>query len=145
MLSEFLSPKRIRIDAQVQSLEEAVLLCGRLLVDDGCAAAGYPEAMVKTVRQLGDAIVMAPKTALPHAAFSEGGLRPAVAAVRLAYPLDAGGVNGPVRLLLGFCGTDADSHMKVLSNLARFLSRPDVVSSLLNAPTAEALYQALCR
>ena len=78
-------------------------------------------------------------------AFSEGGLRPAVAAVRLAYPLDAGGVNGPVRLLLGFCGTDADSHMKVLSNLARFLSRPDAVSSLLNAPTAEALYQALCR
>ena len=112
MLSKFLSLKRILIDARANSLEDAILLCGNLLVGDGCATCEYPAAMVKTARQLGDAIVMAPQTALPHASFSEGGLRPAVSVVRLAQPLDFGKANRPVRLLLGFCGSDAGSHME---------------------------------
>ena len=120
MLSKFLSLKRILIDAKANSLEDAILLCGNLLVGDGCATCEYPAAMVKTARQLGDAIVMAPQTALPHASFSEGGLRPAVSVVRLAQPLDFGKASRPVRLLLGFCGSDAGSHMEVLSALAQF-------------------------
>lgn len=64
MLSKFLSLKRILIDAKANSLEDAILLCGNLLVGDGCATCEYPAAMVKTARQLGDAIVMAPQTAL---------------------------------------------------------------------------------
>lgn len=143
MLSKFLSSKRILIDAKANSLEDAILLCGNLLVGDGCATCEYPAAMVKTARQLGDAIVMAPQTALPHASFSEGGLRPAVSVVRLAQPLDFGKASRPVRLLLGFCGSDAGSHMEVLSALAQFLSIPCAISSLLCAPTAEDLYRTL--
>ena len=101
--------------------------------------------MVETVRQLGDSIVMAPQTALPHAAFSKGGLVPAVSVLRLAQPLDLGGANGPVALLLGFCGSDAESHMKVLAALAQFFSNPAAISSLLRAPTAEELYRMLCQ
>ena len=110
MLSEFISLKRILINIHTASIEEAVLICGELLVKDGCASPEYPAAMVETVRQLGDSIVMAPQTALPHAAFSKGGLVPAVSVLRLAQPLDLGGANGPVALLLGFCGSDAESH-----------------------------------
>ena len=73
MLSKFLSLKRILIDARANSLEDAILLCGNLLVGDGCATCEYPAAMVKTARQLGDAIVMAPQTALPHALFLKAG------------------------------------------------------------------------
>ena len=53
MLSKFLSLKRILIDAKANSLEDAILLCGNLLVGDGCATCEYPAAMVKTARQLG--------------------------------------------------------------------------------------------
>ena len=145
MLSEFISLKRILINIHTASIEEAVLICGELLVKDGCASPEYPAAMVETVRQLGDSIVMVPQTALPHAAFSKGGLVPAVSVLRLAQPLDLGGANGPVALLLGFCGSDAESHMKVLAALAQFFSNPAAISSLLRAPTAEELYRMLCQ
>ena len=73
MLSEFISLKRILINIHTASIEEAVLICGELLVKDGCASPEYPAAMVETVRQLGDSIVMAPQTALPHAALFKRG------------------------------------------------------------------------
>ncbi len=144
MLADYLSRDRIQIDGLAHSIEEAVLLAGKLLTATGCAGPGYPQAMVQTVRELGDAAVMAPYTALPHAAFSLGGLRPAVAAVRLARPLDFGGPNGPVRLILGFCGADGGSHMQVLSALAAFLSKPESVPALLGAATEEDFYRVLC-
>lgn len=144
MLADYFSRDRIQIGAAAGSIEEAVLLAGGLLTAGGCAGPDYPKAMVQTVRELGDAAVMAPHTLLPHAAFSLGGLRPAAAAVRLARPLDFGGPNGPVRLILGFCGSDGDTHMQVLSALAAFLSRPESVPALLGAATAEDFYRILC-
>ncbi|MDD3192395.1 MAG: PTS sugar transporter subunit IIA [Oscillospiraceae bacterium] len=145
MLSRYLSPSRVRLDVAVGSLEEAVLFCGGLLVETGCASPDYPGAMMETVRYLGDGIVMAAHTALPHAAFARGGLQAAVAVIRLAQPIPFGGENGPVQLLFGFCGCDPDSHMAVLSALAEFLSRPDAVSSLLESRDKDSFYQLLCQ
>lgn len=101
MLSKFISLKRILINIHTASIEEAVLICGELLVKDGCTSPEYPAAMVETVRQLGDSIVMAPQTALPHAAFSKGGLVPAVSVLRLAQPLDLGGAQRSCRAFVG--------------------------------------------
>lgn len=144
MLADYLAPSRIQLDAAADSIEAAVRTCGGLLVESGCAKSDYPQAMVQTVRELGNAAVMAPHTALPHADYSLGGLRPAVAAVRLAQPLDFGGANGPVWLVLGFCGSDGSSHMQVLSSLAVFLSRPESVPALLKASSPEEFYRILC-
>ncbi len=144
MLSDYLSRDRVRIDVKAKSIEEAVLFCGDLLVVSGCAQTGYPQAMVQTVRELGDGVVMAPHTALPHAAFTLGGLRPAIAAIQLADPLDFGGDNGPVRLLFGFCGSNADTHMEILSALATFFSQPDRISALQMAEDAEDFFRLIC-
>lgn len=72
MLSEFISLKRILINIHTASIEEAVLICGELLVKDGCASPEYPAAMVETVRQLGIPSSWRQQTALPHAAFQKG-------------------------------------------------------------------------
>lgn len=145
MLSKFISLKRILINIHTASIEEAVLICGELLVKDGCTSPEYPAAMVETVRQLGDSIVMAPQTALPHAAFSKGvWFRLSRFSVWPSHWIWAEPtVLSP--LLLGFCGSDAESHMKVLAALAQFFSNPAAISSLLCAPTAEELYRMLCQ
>jgi len=144
MLSNYLSRDRVRVEVAASSIEDATLFCGGLLVGSGCAQPGYPQAMVQTVREWGDGVVMAPHTALPHAAFALGGLRPAIAAIRLSSPLDFGGDKGPVHLLFGFCGGDAASHMEVLSALATFLSQPDRIPALIKAKSEEDFFRLLC-
>ena len=139
MLNELLSPDRILLDAPAATLEEATLLCGQLLVDTGCAEPGYPAAMVETVRELGSFIVMAPFTALPHAAPEQGGIRPAAALLRPKGEIPTESKNGPVRLILGFCGSDGNSHMQVLSQIAAELSRPGCIEALLQADSADAI------
>ena len=139
MLNEYLSPQRILLDEAASSLEQATLLCGELLVKTGCAGPDYPAAMVETVRELGDFIVMAPFTALPHAAPEKGGIRPAAALLRLAESIPGGGRNGPIRLILGFCGCDVDSHMQVLSSIAAQLSQPEMIEAVLQAKSEQQI------
>ena len=86
---------------------------------------------------------MAPQTALPHASFSEGGLRPAVSGRPVSSAAGFGKSQQTRPAAAGFCGSDAGSHMEVLSALAQFLSIPCAISSLLCAPTAEDLYRTL--
>ncbi len=143
MLKEYLHPQRILFDFAAATMEEAVRRCGQLLVAGGCAGPGYPDAMVQTVRKWGDSVVMVPRIAFPHAAFTAGGLRPGIAVIHLSTPLDFGGENGPVQYLFGFCGKNAESHMQVLSALAEFFSSPENGTRLAQAKDASALYQLL--
>ena len=133
MLDRYLSASRILLKAQARGLEEAVLLCGGLLVEDGSAAPSYPAAMLATVKELGPYAVLAPGIAVPHASPECGGLRPAVALVFLKQAVPFESHNGPVRVIAGFCGTDSQSHMELLSALVPLISSPELFGQAAEA------------
>lgn len=137
MLDRYLSASRILLKAQARGLEEAVLLCGRLLVEDGSAAPSYPEAMLATVEELGPYAVLAPGVAVPHASPSCGGLRPAAALVFLEQAIPFESHNGPVWVIAGFCGTDDQSHMELLSALVPFISNQQLLRKAAEAATPQ--------
>ncbi|MDD2956205.1 MAG: PTS sugar transporter subunit IIA [Oscillospiraceae bacterium] len=122
MKTDYFAPSRILTGAQAADLDEAVRLCGSLLVSDQKAAPGYPAAMLDTMAELGPYAVMAPGVAVPHARPDKGGLAPAAALVFLKTPVPFESPNGPVKIIAGFCGADDDSHMAVLSAVVSLLS-----------------------
>lgn len=122
------------LDVAVAGWEEAVRAAGRLLEACGDVDPGYTEAMVRTVREMGPYIVVAPGIALPHARPEDGALRTCVGLVRLATPVAFGSeVNDPVDLVIPFGTSRAEEHVEVLAELARFLAGAERVDALRRA------------
>lgn len=118
--------------------EEAVRAAGQLLVASGAAEPRYIDGMIRTVRELGPYIVIAPGIALPHARPEEGALREGYALVTLAQPLNFGNPdNDPVQVVIAFCAPDASTHLESLRFLAGHLGRADFVPRLLAARTPQ--------
>ncbi|EGD54024.1 PTS fructose transporter subunit IIABC [Gordonia neofelifaecis] len=80
--------------------------------------------------------------AIPHARV-ESVTAPTLAMARLSRRADFGGPDGPADIvfLIAAPAGAAGEHMKVLSSLARALVRPEFVSSLRDAPDADAVVE----
>lgn len=102
---------------------EAVVAAADVLIQLGAAEPRYRQGCVRAVEEYGPYIVLSPGLALVHARPEAGGLRLAVAAVRLEYEVDFGHPhNDPVDLLLAFSTPDRNAHVGLVSTLAAALS-----------------------
>ncbi|MCX8025042.1 MAG: PTS sugar transporter subunit IIA [Thermanaerothrix sp.] len=120
--------------------EEAVRAAGQLLVASGAAEPRYIDGMIRTVRELGPYIVIAPGVALPHARPEEGALREGYALVTLEQPINFGNPdNDPVQVVIAFCAPDASTHLESLRVLAERLGQADFVPRLLAAQTPQEI------
>ncbi|WP_322806300.1 PTS sugar transporter subunit IIA [Thermanaerothrix sp.] len=132
------TPETIALRVPATDWEEAVRAAGRLLVASGAAEPRYIDGMIRTVRELGPYIVIAPGIALPHARPEEGALREGYALVTLAQPINFGNPdNDPVQVVIAFCAPDASTHLESLRALAERLGQPDFVPRLLAAQTPQ--------
>lgn len=132
------TPETIALRVPATDWEEAVRAAGQLLVANGAAEPRYIDGMIRTVRELGPYIVIAPGVALPHARPEEGALREGYALVTLAQPVTFGNPdNDPVQVVIAFCAPDASAHLESLRVLAKYLERTDFVPRLLAAKSAE--------
>lgn len=129
---------RVALGVPVAGWEEAVRAAGDVLVKAGDVRPAYTEAMLRTVREIGPYIVVAPGVALPHARPEDGVLRTCLGLVRLAGPVAFGSeANDPVDLVFPFGTAGPDEHIEVLAELSRFLSEPGRVDALREARTEE--------
>ena len=94
--------------------------------------------MVEVLDTHGPYFVIAPGIALAHAKPSEVVLSTGLSLVTLADPVVFGHEsNDPVRLVIGLCAVDHDSHIEMLAELSALLSDEATVNSLLNAVDTE--------
>ena len=137
---------RVRLGVQAGGWEEAVRAAADVLTAAGDVTASYGDAMVRTVREIGPYIVVAPGVALPHARPEDGVVRTCVGMVRLARPVPFGNeANDPVDLVFPFGTRDHEEHIEMLAELARFLSDPERVARLREARTVEKVLAVLRR
>jgi len=90
----------------------------------------YVEAMVRVTEELGPYAVIAPGVAMPHARPEDGAREVGLSLVVLREGVNFGSPNDPVYVVIGFAAKDKTSHLRVLQQLAEFLSEPDVVEEL---------------
>lgn len=130
----------IRVLAVALDREHAVQLSGDLLVSSGRVTPVYVDEMVEVLETHGPYFVIAPGVALAHSKPSESVISTGLSLITLAEPvIFENAANDPVRVVIGMCATDHDSHIEMLAELAAFLSDEPTVKSLLNAVDTEQI------
>lgn len=130
----------IRVGAVALDREHAIEMAGELLVTSGRSTPAYTESMIEAVLENGPYIVIAPGVALAHGRPSEAVLEIGLSLVTLAEPMVFGNqANDPVRLVLGLCATDHNSHIDIMAELATFLGDVDSVNNVLNAVDSDEI------
>ncbi|MHB9144285.1 MAG: PTS sugar transporter subunit IIA [Symbiobacteriia bacterium] len=136
MLEEMLYPGAVRLSHPAGDWQDAVRICGRLLVAVGAVEDRYVDAMLRVVHDLGPYVVLAPGFAMPHARPEDGVLRPALSLVTLRTPVCFGHPeNDPVDIVVGLAATDAGEHVEALADLAYLMSQPEYPTALRQAHT----------
>ncbi|MDI6600864.1 MAG: BglG family transcription antiterminator [Thermoanaerobacteraceae bacterium] len=140
VLKDLLTEKTIKLNVEVDNWEEAVREGGQLLVNAGKIEPGYIDAMVRTVKQLGPYIVIAPGIAMPHARPEDGAKEVGMSLITLKNPVNFGHQqNDPVKIVVCLCAVDNNSHIKALSQLMQFFSNEDVQSVLIKNMNKERI------
>ncbi|MDE1548138.1 BglG family transcription antiterminator [Jeotgalibaca caeni] len=138
MLLEVLTEELIRTNVLCHTRDEAVRASGDLLVANGHAKPGYVDAMIENVEENGTYIVIAPGIAMPHARPEKGALDIGLSIVTLKEPVVFGHPkNDPVRLVIGLCAIDHQTHLLALSELVEILANEATVNELLQAQSPE--------
>jgi len=139
-VSAVLTPDLIVASGTATTRDEAIQEAGALLLKVGAVTAEYVEAMHERERTV--STYMGNFLAIPHGTneAKEDILRSAVSFVRYAGPLDWNGHE--VRVVVGIAGL-GNEHLGILSKIAVIFSDKEEAQKLLDATTADELYQLL--
>ncbi|QKW40520.1 PTS sugar transporter subunit IIA [Actinomadura sp. NAK00032] len=129
-----LAPEAIRLDARAAGRDEAVRICGRVLVDAGAVEPGYVEAMLERERSV--STYLGEGVAIPHGTNESRGLilRDALAVVRFPEGTDWNG--HPVTVCIAIAARGG-GHMEILAELAEILMDPGRARALREAAEPE--------
>ncbi|QFG26551.1 PTS sugar transporter subunit IIA [Actinomadura sp. WMMB 499] len=130
--ARLLDPAAIRLDARAAGRDEAVRLCGRMLVEAGAVEPGYVEAMLERERSI--STHLGEGVAIPHGTAAGRDLvrRDALAVVRFPDGVDWDGPRVTVCIAIAARG---DGHIGILAELAQVLLDPDRARALREAAT----------
>lgn len=143
-LMELLPLERIALKVKVSSWEEAIRMVGQLLVNTGGVEPRYIDAMIRTAKQLGPYIVVAPGVAMPHALPQDGVCHPCLALATLDPPIVFGNPNNdPVKVVLAIGAVDTTQHINALRDFARTLSNAANIEALHKAKSKNEVMQIL--
>ncbi|CAB4635234.1 unannotated protein [freshwater metagenome] len=139
-LAKAFADNSIRVGAIALDREHAIEMAGELLVASGRSTPEYTQSMLDAVAENGPYIVIAPGIALAHGRPSEAVLEIGLSLVTLAEPVVFGSeANDPVRLVLGLCATDHNSHIDIMAELATVLGDAESVNTVLNAVDSDQI------
>jgi ascorbate PTS system EIIA or EIIAB component len=139
-LSKAFAENSIRVGAIALDREHAIEMAGDLLVASGRSTPEYTQSMLDAVAENGPYIVIAPGIALAHGRPSDAVLEIGLSLVTLAEPVVFGNeANDPVRLVIGLCATDHNSHIDIMAELATVLGDSESVNTVLNAVDSDQI------
>jgi PTS system ascorbate-specific IIA component len=139
-LAKAFAENSIRVGAIALDREHAIEMSGELLVASGRSTPEYTESMLDAVAENGPYIVIAPGIALAHGRPSEAVLEIGLSLVTLSEPVIFGNeANDPVRLVIGLCAIDHNSHIDIMAELATFLGDSNSVNTVLNAVDSDQI------
>jgi PTS system mannitol-specific IIA component len=139
-MTDLVQQAGIKLDATASSPEEAVDICGKLLVELGAVTNAYAEAMWEREEIFPSAIGMG--FAIPHGT-DESRVHvifDQLVFVRLAKPIEW--ADDEVTCVLGIA-SQGDGHVELLGNLAEMIQDEDKLAILQNSDNPEEIAQLL--
>lgn len=140
MREDLLDPRAIRLDESAADRDEAIRLCGRVLVGIGAVAEPYVEAMIERERSI--STYVGEGVAIPHgtAAAKEDVERDAICVVRFPAGVDWDG--DQVTVCVGIAAKN-DGHVPLLAELAEILMDPERARTLREATETRQVIEEL--
>ncbi|MFC4061570.1 PTS sugar transporter subunit IIA [Planomonospora corallina] len=125
-----LDPRAVRLDAAATGRDDAILQCGRVLLEIGAVEAPYLDAMLERERTV--STYMGEGVAIPHGTLEakDAVRHDALCLLRFPGGVDWGGER--VTVCVGIAAR-GDGHLRLLSALARILMDPDRARALREA------------
>jgi len=135
-----LEKQAVLLDVHAKDWEDAVRICGDLLVQTGKVEATYVEAMIGNIHDLGPYILIAPGVAMPHARPEDGVLQEGISVVVLEEEIAFD--NGKeFKVLIGLAALNSKSHIDILQKIAEVISQPESMDRLKNAAGYEEIFR----
>lgn len=143
-LSDILDSNMILLNAAAADWEEAIRLAGEGLIQSGSVEAGYVDAMVDCVREMGPYIVIGNGLAMPHAGCGTSVNKVGLSVVILDKPVNFGSpLHDPVDLVFAFATIDEKAHLHLLEELWGLFNDARALTSLRNCRDKQAVLKLL--
>jgi mannitol/fructose-specific phosphotransferase system IIA component len=141
-VSDILTRDLVVASGRATTRDEAIREAGELLASSGAVTAQYVDAMAE--RESTVSTYMGNYLAIPHGtnAAKEAIVRSALCLIRYDQPIDWAG--NPVRVVVGIAGVN-DEHLGILGKIAVIFADEDEVRRVLDATTADELYDLVQR
>lgn len=137
MSKPVVSKENVRLNAKVDSRDEAIRLAGNILVDGGYVDEAYISKMFE--REEMTSTFMGNYIAIPHGTEDAKGSVHAsgISILQLANPIDYGSGN-QVKIVFGIAGQN-NEHLDILSKIAIVCSDEDNIEKMVQAKTEDEL------
>lgn len=130
----------IQLDKEVLDFEDAIRISFLPFMRFGAVTESYSREVIKIFQEIGPYIVITPHIALPHAPSSSGAKELAIGFTRLKKAVVSGNeANDPVMYLFPLSAPDSESHIQVLSELAKLLSDKEFIKKLTTVKQEQEL------
>jgi PTS system mannitol-specific IIA component len=139
MAQAILKSSNIKLNAVINSKEEAIRQTGSILVEQGYVDAGYIEKMLE--REELTSTYMGNYLAIPHGTDDSKNFvkESGISIIQVPQGVDFGGGN-IVKLLIGIAGKN-NEHLDILSNIAIVCSEEENVEKLVQAASTEEIIE----
>jgi len=140
LLNDVISNDLIKVNTKVNDAKEAVITSGKLLLNKNLIEEKYIDGMLNNLKENGPYFVIAPGIAMPHARPEDGANDIGISITTLEHPVEFGHPkNDPVKIVIGLCAVDHQSHLTALAELIDILSDKKSVQKIEDANTSEEI------
>ncbi|SHE32131.1 PTS sugar transporter subunit IIA [Clostridium fallax] len=136
----------IKVNVLCENWEDAIKKGCKLLENKGYVEPEYEYAIIKSLKNIGPYMVIAPNIVLSHGRPEDGVNKTAVSFLTLKKPIDFGSEqNDPVKLVITLAAKDNKSHIGVLGEIVDLLRNKEDLQKIMNSKTEKEVLNILTK
>ena len=136
-----LSKESIRLNINVNNLNELIEFTGQTMISAGLVKEDYTEELKNQIMQYGKYILIGEKTILPHGQLLKNVKKTGFSLITLKKGIDF--LGSEVKIVICLASRNKDEHLQAVLELNRYMKKPDFESELLSKKTAEEMINYL--
>lgn len=144
MITDWLTPEKIKVIDTVDDWKTAVRLSAEPLLVQGFISESYIDAIFRSHAELGPYYVLAPGIAMPHARPEQGAIKNGLSLLHIkeGVSFDAD-ENDPVYVVIMLCACSGDEHINMITALAEIFSDEERLARLLKTADYDSIHAVI--
>lgn len=139
-LNDLITPDVISLNIECRYWEEAIRKGMKVLREKSYVENSYEEAVIKSIKEIGPYMVVAPGIVLSHAKPENGVNKLSMSLMTIKNPVKFGSkLNDPVKLIITLAPKDREAHLRALSQLMELFMNSEDLKSIFKAKTIEEI------